>query len=115
MTERQIEVLKMSVNGVHYYDDLQGHDRGVLMYLADENLVYTKALSPPIYFITEKGRAKLKALENEAKQEAESKRQQRFENKISVLNVLVPAVTFVLGLLVEHFSGLVEWVVSFFH
>lgn len=115
MTKRQIEVLKMSVSGVHYYDDLQGHDRGVLMYLADENLVYTKALNPPVYFITEKGKAKLKELEDESKQEAENKRQQRFENKISVLNILVPAATFVLGLLVEHFSGLIELVASLFH
>lgn len=94
MTKRQIEILKMSINGVHYYD-LDGNDRGALMYLQNEGYVYTKALDPPIYFITQKGEAKLQELEDIAEQEAEKKRQQRFENKISVLNVLVPAITFV--------------------
>lgn len=40
-------------------------------------------------------------------EQAEQKAQQRFQNKISVLQVLVPAVTFVLGLIVEHFTGLI--------
>lgn len=40
-----------------------------------------------------------------AEQQAKQERQQRFENKISVANVLVPLFTFVLGLIVEHFDG----------
>ena len=112
MTDRQIEVLRMSINGVHFYDDLDGPDRGVLVYLEQEGYVYTKALDPPIYFIKQKGLAKLKELDDKANQESEEKRQKRFENKISVLNVLIPILTFFVGIIVEHFSGFIDTIVS---
>ena len=70
--------------------------------------VYTKALDPPIYLITQKGLAKLKEIEDKAKQEAKDEGQRRFQNKISVAQVLVPLITFILGLVVEHYSGLVS-------
>ena len=49
-----------------------------------------------------------KSLHKEAKQE----KQQRFENKISVAGVLVSFVTFIFGLIVEHFMGIVGFVVD---
>lgn len=98
----------MSINGVHFYDDLDVGDRGVLMYLEQEGYVYTKALDPPIYLITQKGLAKLKEIEDKAKQEAKDEGQRRFQNKISVAQMLVPLITFILGLVVEHYSGLVS-------
>ena len=45
---------------------------------------------------------------------AEQKKQQRFENKISVASVLVPLVTFFLGIIVEFQVNLVDWLVAFF-
>ena len=60
------------------------------------------------YCITDKGNAALEAREGKRRQEAEDKRQQRFQNQISVAQVLVPFVTFVLGLVVEHYAGLVS-------
>lgn len=60
------------------------------------------------YYITDKGNAALEARAEKRRQEAEDKRQQRFQNQISVAQVLVPFVTFVLGLVVEHYAGLVS-------
>ena len=47
-----------------------------------------------------------------AKSQTESKRQQRFQNKISILNVLVPFITFFLGIVVEHYVNIVGWFFS---
>lgn len=35
-------------------------------------------------------------------QQAKNERQQRFDNKISVLSVLIPLITFIIGVLIEH-------------
>lgn len=58
LTRRQIEILEMCIDGVRLYS-LEGTDRGVILYLESEGLCYTKALSDPIYQITQKGRAAL--------------------------------------------------------
>lgn len=63
--------------------------------------------NPTVWAITPAGLAALQVFEEVAKQHAEDERQRRFQNKISVLNVLVPLATFFLGLLVEHYAGLV--------
>ena len=62
----------------------------------------------PGYFVSDKGKAALEAMKEVRRKEAEDKRQQRFPNQISVAQVLVPLVTFVLGLVVEHYAGLVS-------
>lgn len=43
---------------------------------------------------------------------AAEKRQQRFQNQISVASVLVPFVTFILGLIVEHLAGILDFLFS---
>lgn len=48
-----------------------------------------------------------------SRQNAKQEKQQRFENKIAVANLLVPFVTFILGILTEHF-GLIDLIVHFF-
>lgn len=65
------------------------------------------------YYISDKGKAALEALEEKRRQEAEAKRQQRFQNQISVAQVLVPLITFVLGLVVEHYTGLISGLSEF--
>ena len=54
-------------------------------------------------------------LEEEVRKEhSNQQRQQRFQNKISVASVLVPAVTFILGLIAESCFRIVDWVVALF-
>lgn len=67
-------------------------------------------LQTSLWIITPGGKDRLLAYEEMVRQQAEDKAQQRFQNKISVLQVLIPAVTFVLGLVVEHLTGVVELV-----
>jgi uncharacterized membrane protein len=48
----------------------------------------------------------------ERKKQAEKKEQQRFENKISVATVLVPLITFILGIVVESQVNIVDWLLA---
>ena len=61
-----------------------------------------------VYSVSDKGRAMLLELQDSRRKEAEYKRQQRFQNQVSVAQVLIPLVTFVLGLIVEHYAGLIS-------
>lgn len=70
---------------------------------------FITAFKPTKLRITALGEDALAEFECCAKKEAEYKGQQRFQNKISVAQVLVPLITFVFGLFVEHFSGVVGW------
>ena len=48
------------------------------------------------------------------KKQAKHEKQQRFENKISIASVLIPLITFLLGIIVEFQVNIVDWFLSFF-
>lgn len=60
-----------------------------------------------VYNLSDKARAALQQLDDVRRKEAHEKRQQRFTNQVSVAQVLAPLITFVLGMLAEHFSDLI--------
>ena len=64
--------------------------------------------------LTPLGVAAYEQANEERKRQAEQKRQQRFDNKISVASVLVPLITFLLGIIIEFRVGLVDWLLSLF-
>lgn len=64
--------------------------------------------------LTSAGRTAFENAQEERNQDAEKKRQQRFDNKISVASVLIPSITFVIGILVEHYTDLVNLLISAF-
>lgn len=49
-----------------------------------------------------------------AQEHTEHKRQQRFQNKVSVLNVLIPLITFFAGILLEYYANIVGFTLSLF-
>lgn len=59
------------------------------------------------WVVTQAGEDALSEFEEECRQKAENKRQQRFQNQLSIAQVLVPLITFILGMLVEHISGII--------
>ena len=64
--------------------------------------------------LTPEGRLHLAALKNEAENKSQQEKQQRFDNKISILSVLVPFISFILGLVVEHYADIVTLFFSLF-
>lgn len=115
MTDKQIEILRRTITGLHGYDDVDSEGRSVLLFLSEQKYCCTKQLSDPVYWITQKGLAALQEIDDKAEQKSKDERQQRFENKVSVLSVLIPFVTFILGILVEHFSGVLGLIIALFH
>lgn len=53
--------------------------------------------------------------EEVAEKKAEEERERRFQKKIAIAQVLVPLITFILGVLVEHLSGIAEIVLRILH
>lgn len=50
----------------------------------------------------------------EARDEAKQEKQQRFENKIAIANLLVPLITYIFGLLTEHYAGIFGFFLKLF-
>ena len=53
--------------------------------------------------------------EEVAEKKAEDERERRSQKKIAIAQVLVPLITFILGILVEHLSGIAEIVLRILH
>ena len=64
--------------------------------------------------ITSLGEDALSEFEQKREQHAQGERERRFNRKISIAQMLVPLITFLLGLLVEHYAGIVSAIVSAF-
>lgn len=83
-----------------------------------DDLIYQEYISIPLgsttVKITSAGRIAYETAKEEREKQAQNKRQQRFNNKISVASVLIPCITFILGIVIGHFSGIIEWIVSLF-
>lgn len=56
----------------------------------------------------------LDVLEHKAEQDAKDERQRRFQNQISVAQVSVSFIIFILGILVEHFTGIADLISAAF-
>ena len=67
------------------------------------------------YRITETGMDELRAFEKKSDEDAKQEKQRRFGNKLSVLNLLIPLITFIIGLLCEHYAGIVAFLTDLFH
>lgn len=67
-----------------------------------------------VYKLTDSGAYLYEQLKEERKQASKQESQQSFDNKISVASLLVPFVTFILGLLVDHYTDLVSFLLSLF-
>ena len=109
LSKGQWEMLGKLRDGVNFWR-LGEAERETVRYLESLGLAGAREdHGPGRWELTEAGKRVLDVralqMEQTAEQQAKQERQQRFENKISVANVLVPLFTFVLGLIVEHFDG----------
>lgn len=84
--------------------------------LKDKNFIkpgYGRNLSV-VYKVTTLGRDAILQFEQRREEQAKNEHQQRFQNKVAVATAFVPAITFVLGLVVEHFAGIMNLFFSLF-
>ena len=71
-------------------------------------------INSELLYLEPDGRTALESEKEKRYNDACNKRQQSFDNKVSVAMALVPAVTFFLGLIVEHSTQLIDFIVSLF-
>ena len=71
--------------------------------------------NPTAWIITPLGEDALSEFEYVRSKDAQEERQKRFDRKIAILNILVPLITFIAGLLVEYFCAVSDFVISLFH
>ena len=93
--------------------DIEAAARGLWHHVPQ--LVTVSGMKADTISITDEGRLALAAMNQELDEKAERKKQQSFQTKLSVANILVPFVTFFLGVMVEQWSGLVDLVIRLFH
>lgn len=115
MTVRQAEILEMTVTGLDC-QCLSIEDRDTLFYLSRKPFNYCScaSLTDTVYWITPAGESALAEFKEKREQQSKDERQRRFQNQISVAQVLVPAVTFVLGLIVEFRTGIIGAILQLF-
>lgn len=114
MTRQQIDMLKRAEKGV-IWDDQPPDSKTALRYLLNAGLCQWRVdIQSGLIVITESGKAKLSEAEEAAEQKAKEESQRKFQNKVSVAQVLVPAVTFILGLIVEFRIGIIGVILQVF-
>lgn len=65
--------------------------------------------------LQKEAKERLQLAEKEAKQAAKDERQQRFNNKIAIATLLIQFVSFIFGILAEHYVGIFNLVSALFH
>lgn len=63
----------------------------------------------------ERQQKELQKAQKIARDEAKQERQQRFENKIAIANLLIPLITYILGILTEHYAGIIDFFLQLFN
>lgn len=114
MTEKQLSMLNRFQNGsvYHFWDDPQADE--VVRYLMDNGLCIAREdIAPDMIMLTEKGKAVLDGENKRSNKERKHEANQRFQNQVSVAQVLVSCITFILGLIVEYHAGLIPLILDF--
>lgn len=76
-----------------------------------ENLIFAPY---NVYVITVAGFDALAEFEHGTEQKAKDEKQRRFQNKVSIASILVPLITFIIGLVVEHYAGIITFIAELF-
>ena len=67
-----------------------------------------------VYILTDSGAELFEQVQDERDNASKQESQQSFDKKMSIANLLVPFVTFILGLLADHYTNLVSFVLALF-
>ena len=121
MTKLQIAALKRLENSDIKSADIPPGEEEIYGFLSQQGFAdFTRGRDENgqaynFYRISQLGCAALSEAENMARQQAANKRQNATQNKLAVIGILVAVAVFALGLIVEHCSGFVEFLVSLLH
>ena len=124
-TDEQYTIIERLEAGLNYWN-LSEDQQWILRYLQDKGIAQPRSdIADGHYLLTEFGKRilfarserQLKESQESAKitsYEAKQEKQQRFENKIAIANLLVPFITYILGILTEHYTGIIGFFLRLF-
>ena len=67
-----------------------------------------------VFKLTSFGAELFENVQEERDKATKKESQQRFDNKISIASVLIPSITFILGILFEHCTDFIAFLISLF-
>jgi len=102
---------KEMTDEISYFKEMEYISPDEFGFCEEKNEFFSLAVS---YKLTPRGEDALAEFEYVHNKDAQDERRHCFDRKISVLGVLVSLITFILGLLAEHFVGITDWISSFF-
>lgn len=139
MTELDVLTILKDNNGRFSFVELLNHglsdavsdpsaDKALIRRMIKDGTLRGETSAYSTIYLTDAAYLRLRELEEQehkaqesAKEKAEKEKQQRFENKLAVLNTITPIVTFIIGLLIGStdqiaglFSRLWHWILSLF-
>lgn len=114
-TPEQYAMLKKAEHGLNI-NDLSEPERWVYQFLIGQKLLQPRYdIEDGLHYLSEIGkcvlaehRHELDLLQNVAAKDAKDEEHKAFQDKVAVANVLVPLVTFILGILLEHSASIVD-------
>lgn len=117
-TGEQLKLLATFENG-RLVQELTEQELYVYRFLMEQGLLQPRAdIEDGWHLLSEKGKTvlecrqtKLQMLQKIADKDAEKKRNQRLHNNLEIVNTILPVVTFILGLLVDHFANIVDGII----
>lgn len=124
MTDLKFQILKLlyekypmrelsMMDIIHSINEEAIHTHNALKELNSKE--YIKQLTcSNVFKLTNSGADVFEQIQEEREKASKQESQQRFDNKISVASLLVPFITFILGLLVDHYTNLVSFILKIF-
>lgn len=115
LTTEQLSYLERCASGLVWtWHKIPSEDE-ILRFLIDEGLISPRVdIADDLIMITQKGLQTLQEFYERSGKHSKKEAQRRFQNKVSVAQVLVPLVVFILGLIVEHFSNILGKLLELF-
>ena len=67
-----------------------------------------------VFQLTDSGADVFEQIQEEREQASKHEKQQSFDNKISKASLLVPFITFILGIVFDHYTDVISFLITFF-
>ena len=115
LSESQSAMLLRFASGENYVFHKNDAEDEIVRFLIGAGLVAARVDKGADWFeLTQKGCATLSEVKEKATDKAEQKAHNRTQTQLAIANVLVSFVSFALGLVVEHYAGLVAFLSQLF-
>ena len=124
MTDLKFQILKLlyetyplrelsRMDIIHSINENPIHTHNALKELKSKE--YIKQLTcSDVFKLTESGADVFEQIQEEREQASKHEKQQSFDNKISIASILIPFITFILGIVFEHYTDFIALLISVF-